>query len=168
MRVEAAAPSPEAPPGVRAADGFEAALRIALTRERTRGTPCLDAPGLEAPACAAPAGWREAVQPASTGPPRSEPAASATPVRVLAALEAQRLGARAGLEIASGDGVRWTVAEGPGGVEVRARAPPALERAARTDLQAISLALRERGVPLAKASVEAGPEPPRGAKARGR
>jgi adenosylcobinamide amidohydrolase len=75
----------------------------------------------------------------------------------VAAVEVLRRGQRAQVEIAAGAGLRYALGMEAGGVEIRARASPELERAARADLCAVANELRRRGVRLARAEVRLAP-----------
>jgi hypothetical protein len=71
----------------------------------------------------------------------------------VAAIAAARESGQVALVVTSGDGVRYEVADGAAGLELRAVAPPALERVARADLHAIAGACDRRGLPLRRATV---------------
>lgn len=175
MRAEATPARAEAPtpaaPGARGP--FEAALRRAaeeLALARARGLAGFASEGEGASREVAALGARgqapgEPAEGSAGGPP------AGAPTRAVAAMEVQRLGAQARLEIASADGIRYALAATPGGVEIQARAPPALERVARADLQAVADALQRRGVPLLRATVaapEQSPVPAGPSQGRGR
>jgi len=152
--------SPAAP-----TDGFERALRRAREgegREARRKPPGRS----ETPsATSAPApGAGATAPPAPTPTPASAPADGAAAgaqasrsaelaSRAVAAVTALRVGGQPALQIAAADGLRYEVAGGAGGVELRAVAPPLLERVARADLHAVAGGCDRRGVPLLRATV---------------
>jgi len=86
---------------------------------------------------------------AGPAPPASAGGAGRAAGATVALLRSDRLQ----VEIAVGEELRFGLALGPGGVEIQARASPALERAARADLHAVADRLRRRGIAVARAAL---------------
>ncbi|MBI5069260.1 MAG: hypothetical protein HZB56_13580 [Deltaproteobacteria bacterium] len=149
MRAEARAERP-APVGAReasaaGAEGFARALREAEERTATStSTPTATATSTST------ATLTPTLTPTEEGPASRNAEVSA---RAVAAVAAAREAGQAALVVSAGDGMRYEVAGGAGGVELRIVAPPLLERVARADLHAVAGACDRRGLPLRRATV---------------
>lgn len=170
MRAEPAAARLSAPPRDEPTRGFDAALlraagEAAARARRAELRRAGNEPGLAPTAFPAlgaardPAAFAAAQEAA---PARGAGAAAAA--RAIAAVTVSRSSGEARLEVATADGVRYALAASPGGVEIRASAPPALERVARADLHAVADSLRRRGVAVTRSAVATGPVPRGGAR----
>jgi hypothetical protein len=138
--------------------GRRLAWDAALGRARERAV--LEAAGGAAALLAAPEGRAGTALAAASPDPVAGAGGAAVPAgavdRAAAAVALIAQGDRFRLEVSAGPGLRFALSAGTGGVEIQARAAPPLERLARADLHAVAVALRRRGVPLARATVSLG------------
>jgi len=116
--------------------------------DRRCGEPALEERAGGAPGRAAP--LSTAIEPPGGAAPAPSAGSAGRAVEVGLAL---RRSERAQVEIAVGEELRYGLSLGPGGVEIRAEASPALERVARADLHAVADRLRRRGIPVARAAL---------------
>jgi len=170
VRAEPAAARTAAPPREEPRRGFDASLRRAAREaaeargRRAAPSPAGGEPAVPSAASLAGALGAAGSPAASAAVPDAAPApgAGAAAARAVAAVTVQRSSGEARLEIATADGVRYALAASPGGVELRAAAPPALERVARADLHAVADSLRRRGVMVTRWAVATGASRPGG------
>lgn len=146
-------------------DDFQGALRGARERQGKegravkRGAETHAATATAAAATAAATGAATATSsanPLDASAPRAPEASRAgeAAARAVATVAAQRNGLAPALRIEAADGIRYELAGGAGGVELRAVAPALLERVARADLHAVADGCGRRGVRLARATVQ--------------
>jgi len=141
------------------AEGFGRAMREAEARvkgEKEERRKATSPPAAVATPTPTPIATPTApLDPTPTAPPDPTPTPDpgAAAARAVAVVTALREGGQPALHIASADGIRYEVASGPQGVELRASAPPLLERVARADLHAVAGAIDRRGIALSRAAV---------------
>jgi len=163
MRAERPGATGSQEPAAGRAEGFERAMRRAREGEGREGRR---ATGARSPhPHPHPHPTPDATTtPAATSNPAANPTATASPTggasraselaaRAVALVSALREGGRPALLIAAADGLRYEVAGGPAGVELRALAPPLLERVARVDLHAVAIGCDRRGLRLLRTTV---------------
>lgn len=139
-------------------DDFQGALRVARERQGKEGRAVeREAEGATPTATPTPtASATASANPLDASAPHKPEASRAAEVagRALATVAAQRNGLTPALRVEAADGIRYELAGGAGGVELRALAPPLLERVARADLHAVADGCGRRGVRLARATVQ--------------